>query len=225
MITANARHISFKNYHFSKKYGATIRRVFWSCNLFYHSVVAALSFHKYTNYPSYSFSFFFLHNPFSPLLPVFSCTCSSYSSPLPPPAPPLLPPSSSSSSSSSSSFSSSDATTLRWFGPINKITLVSSVFEDLAPISQFNFFKSHLHLFLCCPLVLIPIWLRLVSLLTSFISYIQLRCPQRCILCAFIFSVYQLLQSLNIIYSPSFLFSCNDTCTIILQWPSHLFRV
>lgn len=98
-------------------------------------------------------------------------------------------------------------------------------FDDLSPISQFNFFKSHLHLFLCCPLVLIPIWLRLVSLLTSFISYIQLRCPQRCILCAFIFSVYQLLQSLNIIYSPSFLFSCNDTCTIILQWPSHLFRV
>ena len=125
MITASARHVPFKNYHFSKKSGATIRRVFWSCNLFYHSVVATSAFFKYTNYPSYSLSYLCFHNPFYPLLAVFSCNCSFYSS-----SP------SSSSSSSSSSFSSSDATNLHWFGPLNKITPGSSIFEDLSPISQ-----------------------------------------------------------------------------------------
>jgi hypothetical protein len=118
MIIASARHVPFKNYHFSKKSRATIRRVFWSCNLFHQSVVAALSFCKYTNYPSYSLSYLFLHNSLSPLLAAFSCTCFSYSP-------------------SSSSFSSPDATTLHWLGPINKITSGSPIFEDLFPISQF----------------------------------------------------------------------------------------
>jgi hypothetical protein len=58
--------------------------------------------------------------------------------------------------------------------------------------------------------------------LKKFISYIQLRCLHRFILCVFVFLVYQILQSLSIIYSPSFLLSCNDTCAIILQWSSNL---
>jgi hypothetical protein len=50
---------------------------------------------------------------------------------------------------------------------------------------SFSFFNSSLHLFFCRPLALIPIGFQSVVLVTSFIFYIPLRCPNSYILCAF----------------------------------------
>ena len=84
---------------------------------------------------------------------------------------------------------------------------------------SFSFFNSSLHLFFCRPLALIPIGFQSVVLVTSFIFYIPSQ--QLYSLCFyvfnFIFFVYQLLQFFSTVCSPSFLFSCNNTCTIILQ--------
>ena len=133
---------------------------------------------KYTNYPSYSLSYLFLHNPFSPLLAAFSCISSSYTS-----APP-----SSSSSSYSSFLLLLILLRLQLFIGLDLSTRSFQTLLFLTICLQFlsfSFFKSHLHLFFCRRLVLIPIWFQSTILLTSSISYIQFRCPHRYILHVF----------------------------------------
>ena len=75
------------------------------------------------------------------------------------------------------------------FGLLHQNIPAFSIFNTLAPISHFSFFKSFiasaLHLFFVHTLVLTPVGFWSVIFLSSFISSILLWCPHHFNLCAF----------------------------------------